>query len=50
LAISKKGGFTIAQDEQSSVVFGMPKNAWESGGARQLVKLQEIPGFLISCL
>ncbi len=49
-AISNSGGFTIAQDEQSSVVFGMPKNAWEAGAAKRIVKLHEIPGFLVSCL
>jgi len=49
-AIAQSGGFTIAQDEQSSVVFGMPKSAWEAGVARQLVRLTEIPGFLVSCL
>ncbi len=49
-AIAKSGGFTLAQDEASSVVFGMPKNAWENGAAQRLVKLHEIPAFLVSCL
>jgi len=30
-AIKDKGGFTISQDEKSSVVFGMPKVAFETG-------------------
>jgi len=48
--IKERGGFTIAQDEESSVVYGMPKVAWESGAVRQVVKLRQIPGFIVSCL
>jgi two-component system chemotaxis response regulator CheB len=48
--IKQKGGFTIAQDEESSVVYGMPKAAQESGAVRQVVSLKEIPGFIVSCL
>ncbi len=48
--IKNKGGFTIAQDEESSVVYGMPKAAADRGAVRQIVKLKEIPGFLVSCL
>ncbi|GHN02700.1 chemotaxis response regulator protein-glutamate methylesterase [Cytophagales bacterium WSM2-2] len=48
--IREKGGYTIAQDEKSSVVYGMPKSAYESGAAKQVVSLKQIPGFIISCL
>ena len=48
--ILNAGGYTVAQDEKSSVVFGMPKYAWEIGTVKQVVALKEIPGFLISCL
>ncbi len=48
--IKEKGGFTIAQDEDSSVVYGMPKAAKESGAVRRVVSLKEIPGFIVSCL
>ena len=48
--IKEGGGYTVAQDENSSVVYGMPKAAFESGAVRQVVNLKEIPGFLVSCL
>ncbi|HTJ48242.1 MAG TPA: chemotaxis-specific protein-glutamate methyltransferase CheB [Cyclobacteriaceae bacterium] len=48
--IRNAGGITIAQDEESSVVYGMPKVAWELGAASQVVSLKQIPGYLISCL
>ena len=44
------GGLTIAQDEASSVVYGMPKSAYESGAARYCIPLAEIPNFIISAL
>lgn len=34
---------TIAQDEASCVVFGMPKEAIKLGGAERILSLQEIP-------
>jgi two-component system chemotaxis response regulator CheB len=37
------GARTLAQDEASCVVFGMPKVAWELGAAERLVPLSEIP-------
>lgn len=33
VAITKSGGHTIAESEQSAVVYGMPRQAIESGGA-----------------
>lgn len=30
-AVKAKGGFTIAQDEATSVIYGMPKAAYETG-------------------
>jgi two-component system, chemotaxis family, protein-glutamate methylesterase/glutaminase len=45
-----RGGFTIAQDEESSVVYGMPKVAFDSGAARQIVNLKQIAGYIVSCL
>ena len=39
----KAGAKTMAQDEATSVVFGMPKEAYERGGAEVLVPLDRIP-------
>ncbi|RAW01016.1 chemotaxis-specific protein-glutamate methyltransferase CheB [Pseudochryseolinea flava] len=48
--IFQRGGYTIAQDEESSIVYGMPKAAVENGAVKQTVRLKEIAGFIISCL
>ncbi|MBW1925507.1 MAG: chemotaxis response regulator protein-glutamate methylesterase [Deltaproteobacteria bacterium] len=42
LAMREAGARTLAQDEASSVVFGMPKAAYERGGAERLVPLEKI--------
>lgn len=42
LAMHRAGARNIAQDEKSSVVFGMPKEAFTNGGAERLVPLDEI--------
>lgn len=41
-AMRDAGARTLAQDEASCVVFGMPKVAWERGGAERLVPLSHI--------
>jgi two-component system chemotaxis response regulator CheB len=41
-AICDAGGNTIAQDETSSIVFGMPKEAIALGGARYVKPLERI--------
>jgi two-component system, chemotaxis family, protein-glutamate methylesterase/glutaminase len=45
-AIRAAGGLTIAESEASCVVYGMPKAAWERGGASALLALPEIAAFL----
>ncbi|MDH4161463.1 MAG: chemotaxis response regulator protein-glutamate methylesterase [Nitrospirota bacterium] len=40
--IKAKGGHTIAQDEKSCVVYGMPKSAVEKNHIRQTVPLDEL--------
>jgi two-component system chemotaxis response regulator CheB len=42
VAMRKAGARTFAQDEATSVVFGMPKVAWERGGAERLLPIQEM--------
>ncbi len=42
LAMRKSGAFTIAQDEDSCVVFGMPKEAIDCGGASLISPLTRI--------
>jgi len=44
------GGLTIAQDAASSVVYGMPRVAHESGAATYQIPLSEIPNFIVSAL
>lgn len=42
-SIRSSGGRTLCQDEASSVVYGMPRAAWERGAAEQQRPLSEIP-------
>jgi two-component system chemotaxis response regulator CheB len=42
VAMRNAGAFTVAQDENTCVVYGMPKAAWERGGADRLVGLGQI--------
>lgn len=42
-----KGAFTIAQDEKSSIVYGMPKEAVEHGGVKKELPLEEIGEYII---
>ena len=42
LDIARAGGLTIAQDEASSIVFGMPRRAIELGAARHVLPLDQI--------
>lgn len=42
LAMRQAGAATIAQDEQSCVVFGMPREAIECGAAQKVISLQAI--------
>ncbi len=43
----ENGAWTLAQDESSSVVFGMPRAAIERGAADQVVNLDNIASSLV---
>jgi two-component system, chemotaxis family, protein-glutamate methylesterase/glutaminase len=47
LEMKKAGASTIAQDEKSCVVFGMPKEAIKLGGVDKIVSLEMIPSEII---
>lgn len=49
-AIANAGGLTIAQDEKTCVVFGMPKEAIALGAARHVLPINEIAPMLIAKL
>lgn len=42
LSIRSRGGYTLAQDEDSCVVYGMPKAAAQLGAAAEIVRLSSI--------
>jgi two-component system chemotaxis response regulator CheB len=46
-AIKDAGGFTIAQDEESCAIFGMPKVAIEMGVVDKVISLDDIPDEII---
>ncbi|MEN8198975.1 MAG: chemotaxis-specific protein-glutamate methyltransferase CheB [Thermodesulfobacteriota bacterium] len=48
-AVARAGGRTIAQDEESSVVFGMPKEAIALGAVKDVLPLDQI-GILLNTL
>lgn len=50
LELKNLGALTVAQDEQSSVVFGMPKEAIRLGAAVHVKSLLDIPQFLQSLM
>lgn len=45
-AIKIMGGRTIAQDEKTSLVYGMPKSAITDGVVDSVLSLQQIPGMI----
>lgn len=45
-SIYRAGGMTIAQDESSSIIFGMPAAAIHSGAICQVMSVGDIPAYL----
>lgn len=48
LAMRRSGARTLGQDEPSSVVYGMPKAAWQLGAVEKQAALSAIPQLLYS--
>lgn len=49
MALRQKGWHTIAQDEESSAIYGMPKAAVDLGAAKEILPLDRI-GHRLACL
>jgi two-component system, chemotaxis family, protein-glutamate methylesterase/glutaminase len=49
-AMRDAGARTLAQDENSCVVFGMPREAIRLGAAEHIVPLPEMAGAILNCL
>jgi two-component system chemotaxis response regulator CheB len=50
VALANAGHQTIAQDERTSLIFGMPRAAINRGAVRRVVSLEHMPAVLIDCL
>jgi two-component system, chemotaxis family, protein-glutamate methylesterase/glutaminase len=50
LSIRRAGGFTIAQDENSSVIYGMPREAALLGAAQAVLALDQIGSQIVRLL
>jgi two-component system chemotaxis response regulator CheB len=49
-AIRAAGGYTIAQDEETSAVYGMPRACAEAGSVQKLLPLPEIPDEMVAAV
>ena len=45
--VKTMGGITIAQDEESSLIYGMPKAAFDTGCVDKVLPLEQIPDELV---
>jgi two-component system chemotaxis response regulator CheB len=48
LEMKEAGAFTVAQDEETSVVFGMPKEAIQRGAAQKVLPLGRVAGEIMA--
>ena len=49
LAMHEKGAYTLGQDEESSVVYGMPMEAYKLGAVDKQGNLEQIAKYLLDC-
>ena len=49
LAMHEKGAYTLGQDEESSVVYGMPMEAYKLGAVDEQGNLEQIAKYLLDC-
>ena len=47
-SVRQKGGMTFSQDEQSSLIYGMPKAAAESGASQYVGSIRKLPQWIKS--
>ncbi len=50
LAMRKRGARTIGQDKETSVVYGMPREAYQLGGVELQVGIQDVAGAILNAL
>ncbi|MEA4920760.1 MAG: chemotaxis response regulator protein-glutamate methylesterase [Clostridiaceae bacterium] len=50
LNMRKQGATTIGQDEKSSIVYGMPKIAWEIGAVQKQFALEDVSDAIVASL
>ncbi|NDY43174.1 chemotaxis response regulator protein-glutamate methylesterase [Dissulfurirhabdus thermomarina] len=50
LEMRRAGAATLAQDEASSVIYGMPREALKAGGVERVVPLEEMPRVILAAL
>jgi len=50
LTLRETGAMTIAQDEESCIVFGMPRAAIDLGGAGMILSLKDISGAILELI
>lgn len=48
--LHQAGAYTIAQDEQSSVIFGMPREAIKAGAVQQICSLDQVTAVMLQHL
>jgi two-component system chemotaxis response regulator CheB len=49
-AIREKGGLTLAESEETSVIYGMPKAAIEAGVVERVVPLDRVAGEILAAV